>query len=137
MKDRAAVETYKALDYLIIKKGYTKKQIEAVKREYVNSQKRVARAEENVKRLEDALDIDIRWLPTSSEYKEMAAELVIRKYRRCLDNLERLVVQRLFELKKLGMNGLGELQSICSVCTLTERVLIVQVTSFARRSATR
>ncbi|KAI0349008.1 hypothetical protein OH77DRAFT_1384823, partial [Trametes cingulata] len=30
-----------------------------------------------------------------------------RKYRLALDNLERLVVQRLFELKKLGMNGLG------------------------------
>lgn len=31
-----------------------------------------------------------------------------RKYRRAIDNLERLVVQRLFEMTKLGMNGVGK-----------------------------
>ncbi|KAH9918796.1 uncharacterized protein B0H18DRAFT_882567 [Fomitopsis serialis] len=35
------------------------------------------------------------------------SELNERKYRRVLDNLERLVVQRLFELTKLGMSGIG------------------------------
>lgn len=64
--------------------------------------------EEAARRLEDVLDIDARWLPTSREYKAAAAEFTIRKYRAALDNLERLVVQRLFELKKLGMNGIGQ-----------------------------
>ncbi|OSD00686.1 hypothetical protein PYCCODRAFT_1370572 [Trametes coccinea BRFM310] len=95
-------ERYRQLDYLIIHAGITGKEITAIKREYVNSHKRVVAAEETVQRLEDMLEVSIRWIPASTEYKTMATELQIRKYRGALDNLERLVVQRLFELKKLG-----------------------------------
>ncbi|RDX41765.1 hypothetical protein OH76DRAFT_1333840, partial [Lentinus brumalis] len=35
------------------------------------------------------------------------AELGCRKYRLALDHLERLVIQRMFELTKLGMSGIG------------------------------
>ncbi|OBZ74097.1 hypothetical protein A0H81_06240 [Grifola frondosa] len=42
---------------------------------------------EQVRSIEEELDIPVRWL--------------------ALDNLERLVVQRMFELTKLGMSGLG------------------------------
>ncbi|PPQ87091.1 hypothetical protein CVT25_001363 [Psilocybe cyanescens] len=41
------------------------------------------------------------------EYKEALVILRECKYRRALDDLERLVVQRLFEMKKLGMSGVG------------------------------
>ncbi|KAI0371569.1 hypothetical protein BV20DRAFT_1035214 [Pilatotrama ljubarskyi] len=37
----------------------------------------------------------------------MLRELGHRKYRQALDKLERLVVQRLFEMSKLGLNGTG------------------------------
>ncbi|KZT63774.1 hypothetical protein DAEQUDRAFT_679796 [Daedalea quercina L-15889] len=37
----------------------------------------------------------------------MLGELDRRRYRRAVDNLERLVVQRLSELSKLGMSGIG------------------------------
>jgi len=49
-----------------------------------------------------------RWTPESPAYKEAEKLLVERNYRRAVDNLEWLVVQRLFELTKLGMNGVGE-----------------------------
>ncbi|KZT68377.1 hypothetical protein DAEQUDRAFT_671556 [Daedalea quercina L-15889] len=37
----------------------------------------------------------------------MLGELSKRRYQRAVDNLERLVVQRLFELSKLGISGIG------------------------------
>ncbi|KAL7284497.1 hypothetical protein ACG7TL_001788 [Trametes sanguinea] len=107
MKDVAAIDAYKNLDYLIVKEGITANRIRAIQREYRFAQTRVQRAEEKVQRLEEQLDIDVRWLPASQEYRDAAAEMGLRRYRRALDNLERLVVQRLFELKKLGMNGIG------------------------------
>ncbi|KAL0061720.1 hypothetical protein AAF712_011437 [Marasmius tenuissimus] len=45
-----------------------------------------------------------RWLPDGSEYLEALEGLKCRTYRRALDKLERLVVQRLFEL---NMSGVG------------------------------
>ncbi|EPS93141.1 hypothetical protein FOMPIDRAFT_131399 [Fomitopsis schrenkii] len=49
----------------------------------------------------------MRWLPGSLEYQEASRLLTDREYRRSLDELERLVVQRLFELTKAGMSGTG------------------------------
>jgi hypothetical protein len=40
------------------------------------------------------------------EYNDALVLLKERKYRRALDELERLVVQRLLEMTKLGMNGI-------------------------------
>ncbi len=108
VKDKAAVEDYKTLDYQIIHKGIMKKEITRIRREYFAAQTRLESAEEGVRRLEDVLDIESRWMPGTPEYTEMSLELRERKYRRALDNLERLVVQRLFELSKLGMNGIGK-----------------------------
>ena len=109
VKDQAAVESYKTLDYQIIHKGITRTQIANIKREYLAAQARVASAEESVTRVEEMLEVDSRWTPDTPEYVQLATELKERKYRRALDNLERLVVQRLFELSKLGMNGIGAL----------------------------
>ncbi|RDX42144.1 hypothetical protein OH76DRAFT_1488926 [Lentinus brumalis] len=107
VKDKAAIDNYKTLDYQIIHKGIKGKQITAIKREYRVAQTRLQQAEEAVCRLEETMDIESRWLPDSDEYLKTTLELGQRKYRRALDNLERLVVQRLFELSKLGMNGIG------------------------------
>lgn len=41
------------------------------------------------------------------EYNDALVILSQRTYRRALDELERLFVQRLLELTKLGMNGVG------------------------------
>ena len=64
--------------------------------------------EEELIRFEEEHNILTRWTPESPAYKEAEKLLVERNYRRAVDNLERLVVQRLFELTKLGMNGVGE-----------------------------
>ncbi|RPD53405.1 hypothetical protein L226DRAFT_548449 [Lentinus tigrinus ALCF2SS1-7] len=66
---------------------------------------RWAIAEENVLQIEDDLGIEKRWMSGSREYLEALEELQFWKYRCVLDNLERLVIQRMFELTKLGMSG--------------------------------
>ena len=57
--------------------------------------------------LEKLNDITERWLPSTPEWKEAAAYMEICKYQKALDKLESLVVQRLFELTKMGLAGTG------------------------------
>ena len=64
--------------------------------------------------LEEELEIDIRWAEDSAEYRSAVQILKEREYRSALDNLEHLVVQRLFELSKLGVYGLGACFSVTS-----------------------
>ncbi|KAI0644812.1 hypothetical protein C8Q79DRAFT_912370 [Trametes meyenii] len=111
-EDKVAIERYKNLDYLIIQQGITGKEIAAIRREYSHAQTRVQGAQQKAARFEELLDLDVRWLPSSTEYKSALEEITLRKYRRAVDNLERLVVQRLFELKKLGMNGYKQRKKI-------------------------
>jgi hypothetical protein len=58
--------------------------------------------------LEIQLQIQDRWSEDSPEYKHYKEEAVLQDYRAALDELERLVVMRLFELSKLGMSGTGK-----------------------------
>lgn len=58
--------------------------------------------------LEKALGITVRWEPTSEEYKDALKWATERSYRRALDKLERLVIQRLFELQKANLVSTGE-----------------------------
>ena len=65
------------------------------------------------------LQLAERWHPSSVSFTYMLGELDKRKYRRAVDNLERLVVQRLFELSKLGMSGIGKYMRLrirCAAC---------------------
>ncbi|KAF6751976.1 hypothetical protein DFP72DRAFT_1033987 [Ephemerocybe angulata] len=71
-------------------------------------------AQENVDRtlrvvqdLEIKLDIKIRWTADSDEWKKEEARVARRTYQRCLDELERLIVSRMFELTKMNMSGTG------------------------------
>ena len=58
-------------------------------------------AESYVESLENGLNIEERWTETSPEYKTFYQENVLTSYERALDELERLVVMRLFELAKI------------------------------------
>jgi hypothetical protein len=82
-----------------------------VRTRYRTTFTRWAAKEEELSRYEEEHAIDTRWLPDSDSYKATQTLLVERSYRQAVDNLERLVVQRLFELTKLGMNGVGK--SVC------------------------
>jgi hypothetical protein len=51
--------------------------------------------------------IESRWTPDTPEYQKALIMLRERRYQRALDHLERLVIQRLFKLAKLGISGIG------------------------------
>ncbi|KIM73179.1 hypothetical protein PILCRDRAFT_93190, partial [Piloderma croceum F 1598] len=51
--------------------------------------------------------IDNRWTPDSDEWKRAVEYTRVRDFQKALDKLEALVVQRLFELSKMGLAGTG------------------------------
>ncbi|TFK46595.1 hypothetical protein OE88DRAFT_1638090, partial [Heliocybe sulcata] len=83
--------------------------VELVKsgRHISSCERKLEKAQATVERLEDQIGIEARWDDKSSEYQAARLKLKERKYRKALDELERLVVQRLFELSKLNVSGTG------------------------------
>jgi hypothetical protein len=67
----------------------------------------VARDAEAVQHLELRLDIQVPWTKTSEEWKAAALLVAKRRYQRCLDALEGLIVSRMFELTKMNMSQTG------------------------------
>ncbi|TFK58592.1 hypothetical protein BDN72DRAFT_906599 [Pluteus cervinus] len=51
--------------------------------------------------------IRTRWTPDSTEWVKTSKYMTERKYHLAVDNLERLYVQRMLELTKLGLSGIG------------------------------
>ncbi|KAI0259614.1 hypothetical protein BC834DRAFT_833181, partial [Gloeopeniophorella convolvens] len=69
--------------------------------------KRIDNAEAHAAFLEEQIELSgERWAVTSPEYVATKQKIAERNYRKALDELERLVVQRLFELSKLNMGNL-------------------------------
>ena len=56
-------------------------------------------------------DISERWTPDSEEWKNAVKYTRVRDFQKALDKLEALVVQRLFELSKMGLAGTGEVHA--------------------------
>ncbi|KAJ6456851.1 hypothetical protein C8R45DRAFT_1110650 [Mycena sanguinolenta] len=102
-----AVRDYKNLDALIIRDGYTRPQIVKVKARYQTAFNRLVLVTEEVTRFEEEHGIAPRWTTGSKEYNDALLLTNERRYRRALDKLERLVVQRLLELTKLSMSGVA------------------------------
>jgi hypothetical protein len=61
-----------------------------------------------VQQMEMKMGIVIRWAPDSLEWKAAAEKVTMRRYQRCLDSLEGLIVARMFELTKMNMSQTGE-----------------------------
>ncbi|KAJ7092253.1 hypothetical protein C8R44DRAFT_891295 [Mycena epipterygia] len=59
-----------------------------------------------VQDLEVRLDT-VRWLPNSDEWQEAAILVGKRRYQRALDQLQGLIIARMFELTKINMSGTG------------------------------
>ncbi|KAI5989918.1 hypothetical protein EDD15DRAFT_2170976 [Pisolithus albus] len=57
--------------------------------------------------LEIKLGITKRWVPEDEEWQTAGRLVANRKYQRCLDQLESLVVARIFELSKMNQAGTG------------------------------
>lgn len=60
-----------------------------------------------VQTLELRLGIVCRWGPGDNEWKQAAVMVGKRRYQRCLDALEGLIVARMFELTKMNMSQTG------------------------------
>lgn len=58
--------------------------------------------------LEDHMGIPKRWTPLTPEYVETIHYISERRYHKALNNLQRLVIQRLFELHRLNLSGVGQ-----------------------------
>ncbi len=98
---------YRNKHFLITQRGYTGRQITNIDTRLRTTDQRLRLKDEELLRFEEEHSIVERWVPGSPQYTEALTLLAERKYRRAIDTLERLVVQRLFELTKLGMNGVG------------------------------
>lgn len=60
--------------------------------------------------VEIQLAMEVRWEIGGPEYNQFKMEARLGKYCTALNELERLVVMRLFELSKVSLSGTGELQ---------------------------
>ncbi|KAJ6620823.1 hypothetical protein B0H10DRAFT_1791286 [Mycena sp. CBHHK59/15] len=98
---------FQRLDWNIANSGYLKPQIASVRTRYRTTYTRYLAIEEEVCRFEEEHKIEARWMPESEQYKAALVLTTERKYQKALAEIERLVVQRLFELTKLGMSGVG------------------------------
>ena len=74
---------------------------------YHISSKRLHAVNEEVLQFEEMNLIEVRWTPDSEEYHAAKSTLSQRKYLKAVDELERLAVQRILEMTKLGIAGIG------------------------------
>ncbi|RDX49545.1 hypothetical protein OH76DRAFT_1418305 [Lentinus brumalis] len=68
---------------------------------------RVDRLSADVTEIEVRLGIDKRWEPTDEKYTSATKYIATRTYQRALGRLQRLVIQRLFELHKMNLAQTG------------------------------
>lgn len=57
--------------------------------------------------LETKLQLSVRWVEDDPEYKATLEYIRLRDYHRALDSIQRLVVQRLFEVARANLSGMG------------------------------
>jgi len=62
---------------------------------------------DKVQSLETRMGIAQRWEPEMEQWKAAAKKVSLRRYQRCLDKLEGLVVARIFELTKMNQSNTG------------------------------
>uniref|UniRef100_A0A8H8CMU1 Uncharacterized protein n=1 Tax=Psilocybe cubensis TaxID=181762 RepID=A0A8H8CMU1_PSICU len=100
----AAKRDYDNLDWSV---RYQTPAIAAIRQRHQTLFRKLELKEQSLLIYEEEHGITERWDPNSESYKRGEKLLQERNYRHAVDNLERLVVQRLFELMKLRMNGVG------------------------------
>ncbi len=99
---------------------------------------RVDLMEAEVAAIEVECGIDNRWQPSDFLYKQTVEYIATRRYQRALGKLQRLVIQRLFELHKLNVAKTGEHTASASVArSLTSFVLCRLQGSYLHREEPR
>ncbi|KAK7028351.1 hypothetical protein R3P38DRAFT_3314844 [Favolaschia claudopus] len=82
----------------------TTRRLEAQRRHALELHERALKA---VQDLEIRLLIQRRWRPEDAEWRAAATLVSHRRYQRTLDNLQGLIIARMFELGKCNMSGTG------------------------------
>ncbi|KAL0057518.1 hypothetical protein AAF712_015839 [Marasmius tenuissimus] len=90
------------------------KQVRQIEAQNRTTFERAKAINEELHPLEDEIGIPDRWTSESEEFSKARKKLVDRRYRQALETLEKLVVQRLFELTKLNMSGVATREDIKS-----------------------
>ena len=72
------------------------------------SPERAVRLLEEVVEMETRMNIGVRWDSTMQQYQDTLKYITERRYHRALDHLTKLVTQRLFELHRLNVSGIGK-----------------------------
>ena len=80
------------------------------------AQERQDRLLHQVLELEVQMGIAKRWTPDTPEYVETVRYIHERRYHQALNHLQRLVIQRLFELHRLNLSSIGLCLTECFTC---------------------
>jgi hypothetical protein len=80
-----------------------------------SSYARLQHVEALVAHIEIQLSIEVQWEIGDENYKHFKEEASLSKYHTALDELERLIIMRLFELSKLLLSGTGKFSVISSL----------------------
>ncbi|KAF9472022.1 hypothetical protein BDN70DRAFT_909241 [Pholiota conissans] len=104
--EKAKVD-YQLLGNDTVNNHYMTPEAKKVRTRYTTSYSRWEACNTLTCEFEEAHEIEERWTPSMQAYKDGQLVMKERKYRRAVDELERLVVQRLFEMTKMGMSGVG------------------------------
>lgn len=102
-----AANTTMARDIAILK-GAKKPELTPLQRTQTWAVTRLDRAEENSHGIQQRLGFGEPWTPSLPLYIETTVFVRDRKYLKAVDTLERLVVQRIFELTKMNLSGTGK-----------------------------
>jgi hypothetical protein len=79
----------------------------SIEREHRHTLQELETLRETILAMEHTLGVEHQWTPQCDEWKATQQQLDMRNYTRALDNLEALVVARLFEMTKMNMSGTG------------------------------
>ncbi|KAJ2927303.1 hypothetical protein H1R20_g9790, partial [Candolleomyces eurysporus] len=80
------------------------RQLETQRRQ---AREQVARLHGELMDMELRLHIEKRWDPMTAAYRETVEKINQRQYRKALEEVQKLVVQRLFELHRLNLSSIG------------------------------
>ena len=76
-----------------------------------HAQENVAKGTVAIQDFEEKLGVGKHWVPEDAEWKKAGTIVNWQQYQCCLDDLEQLVISRIFELTKMNMSQTGELVS--------------------------
>ncbi|KAG1798652.1 uncharacterized protein HD556DRAFT_1430888 [Suillus plorans] len=104
---QAACHEFRTLDLRMNQQGYGRKEIADITRRRTNASNKLTLKMDAVEAFESQMGLIDHWSPTDPRRVAAQSRIINRRFHQAADDVERLVVMRLFELTKLQMSGLG------------------------------